>query len=138
MLANMSFCITKHQFEIRRKLMKKTSMSLLVAGLVTLPTLAIANDFSTVTRVHYVQDCMQLNAGKMNVYEASHKCSCVVDKLAEVFTQTQFEDANAGFQFSNLPGDRGGMFRDDTDVQDGIALFKKTHADAYDSCRIRR
>ena len=117
--------------------MKKSSMSLLTTGLIILPMLSVANDFSTVTRVRYVQDCMQINAGKMNVYEGSHKCSCVVDKLAEVFTQDQFEAANAGFQFSNLPGDRGGVFRDDADVQDGISLFKKTHADAYKSCRIR-
>jgi len=118
--------------------MKKMSISVLVAGLIALPSVSVANDFSTVVRVHYVQDCMTLNQGKMNVYEATHKCSCVIDKLAEVFTQTQFEDANAGFQFSNLPGDRGGMFRDDTDIKDGIALFKETHAEAYKSCRIRR
>ena len=118
--------------------MKKLSLSAIVAGLIVLPSLSAANDFSTVVRVHYVQDCITLNQGKMNVYEATHKCSCVVDKLAEVFTQSQFEDDNAGFQFSNLPGDRGAMFRDDMDVKDGIALFKETHAAAYDSCRIRR
>ena len=118
--------------------MKKASMSLLAAGLVVLPGLGIANDFSTVTRVHYVQDCIKLNEGKMNIYEATHKCSCVIDKLAEVFTQTQFEDANAGFRFRNLPGDRGGMFRDDSDVADGIKLFQETHVAAYESCRIRR
>jgi len=118
--------------------MKNPSISLLAAGLIMLPGLSFANDFSTVTRVHYVQDCIKLNEGKMNIYEATHKCSCVVDKLAEVFTQTQFEDANAGFQFRNLPGDRGGVFRDDADVTDGISLFKKTHVEAYEACRIRR
>ena len=118
--------------------MEKTGMSLLADGSVVLPGLGIPNDFSTVTRVHYVQDCISLNEGKMNIYESTYKCSCVVDKLAEVFSQTQFEDANAGFQFRNLPGDRGGMFRDDTDVTDGISLFKKTHAEAYKTCRIRR
>lgn len=118
--------------------MKKAGMSLLAAGLVILPSVGMSNDFSTVTRVKYVQECIELNQGRMNLYEATYKCSCVVDKLAEVFTESQFEDANAGFQFQNLPGDRGGMFRDDADVVDGIGLFKKTHADAYDSCRIRR
>jgi len=120
------------------KLMKKVSLSLLAAGLVMVSNTSIANDFKTVTRVHYVQDCMVLNQGTMNVYEATHKCSCVIDELAKVFTETQFEDANAGFQFQNLPGDRGAVFRDDTDVKDGIALFKETHAAAYKSCRIRR
>lgn len=118
--------------------MKKASMSLLAAGLVVLPSLGLANDFSTVARVHYVQDCIALNEGKMNIYEATHKCSCVIDKLAESFTQSQFEDINAGFRYSNLPGDRGGVFRDDMDVKDGVKTFKQTHIAAYESCRIRR
>jgi len=122
--------------------MNKIGMQLLAAGLVLASGTSVAettkNDFRTVTRVHFVQDCITLNQGKMNVYEATHKCSCVIDELAKVFTETQYEDANAGFQFQNLPGDRGAIFKDDVDVTDGIALFKKTHADAYESCRIRR
>jgi hypothetical protein len=55
-----------------------------------------------------------------------------------VFTEKDFEDANTGFRYQNLPGERGAMFKDDADVTDGIGLFKKTHAEAYESCRIRR
>ncbi|MDB2705484.1 hypothetical protein N9Y67_02965 [Pseudomonadota bacterium] len=119
-------------------MIKKISMSVLAASLVVISSASVANDFSTVTRVHFVQDCISLNAGKMNVYESTHKCSCVIDELAKVFTEAEFEDANTGFRFKNLPGDRGAVFGDDTDVQDGISLFQKTHAEAYASCRIRR
>ncbi|PHS71403.1 MAG: hypothetical protein COB23_00020 [Methylophaga sp.] len=118
--------------------MRNPRLSVLAATLCVLPSVGIANDFSTVTRVQYVQECIQLNEGAMNIYEATHKCSCVMDKLAEVFTQREFEDANTGFQLKNLPGDRGGVFRDDEDVRSGISLFKKLHIDAYKSCRIRR
>lgn len=118
--------------------MKKLSMSVLAAGLVVMSNVSVANDFATVTRVHFVQDCIVLNAEKMNVYESTHKCSCVVDELAKVFTEKEFEEANTGFRFQNLPGDRGAEFKDDADVQDGIELFKKTHAEAYETCRIRR
>jgi hypothetical protein len=117
--------------------MKHPQLSLIAASLLMLPGISMANDFSTVTRVQYVMECIQLNDGKMNLYEVTHKCSCVVDKLADVFTQREFEDANTGFQLRNLPGDRGGVFKDDEDVKSGIGLFKKTHADAYASCRIR-
>ena len=117
--------------------MKHPRLSLIAASLLMLPGISMANDFTTVTRVQYVMECMQLNEGKMNVYEGAHKCSCVVDKLAEVFTQREFEDANTGFQLRNMPGDRGGVFKDDADVNSGIGLFMKTHADAYASCRIR-
>lgn len=116
--------------------MKKTGMTLFVAGLTLLPTMAMSNDFSTVTRVQYVMDCMDANP-KMNVYEAVHKCSCVADKLAAVFTQREFEDINAGFMYRNLPADRGAMLRDDKDLSSGVKLFKKTHSEAYQSCRIR-
>ena len=100
--------------------------------------LAIANDFTTVTRVRYVQDCIAQNQGKMNIYESTLKCSCVIDKLSEDFTQVEFENADAGFQYRNIPGDRGAMFKDDTDVQDGIKSFKELHLEAYESCRMRR
>lgn len=118
--------------------MRKLSMSIAAVGLIAVSNVSVANDFSTVTRVHFVQDCISLNQGKMNIYEATHKCSCVVDELAKVFTEAEFEDANAGFRFSNLPGDRGAVFRDDADVKDGVSLFQKAHAEAYDACRIRR
>jgi hypothetical protein len=117
--------------------MNKAGLTLLVTGLLALPGISLANDFSTVTRVQYVQDCIASNQGKMNIYEATNKCSCVIDKLAESFTQTELEDADTGFQYQNLPGDRGAMFRDDTDVVDGISEFKKAHVEAYKSCRMR-
>lgn len=117
--------------------MNKVSITLLMAGLLGLPGISSANDFSTVTRVHYVQDCIASNQGKMNVYEATNKCSCVIDKIAESFTQVEFEDANTGFKYRNLAGDKGGMFKDDSDVVDGIDRFIKVHAEAYKSCRMR-
>ena len=117
--------------------MKKISLALFVASLMALPSISMANDFSTVTRVQYVLDCMDSNP-KMNVYEGSNKCSCVVDEIAKVFTQREYEDINTGYQMSNLPADRGGVFRDDDRVGTGIKSFKQVHAEAYESCRIRR
>jgi len=116
--------------------MNKASILLLSFGLVSLPAISVANDFSTETRVQYVIECMEANP-KMIIYEAVHKCSCVVDKIAEQFTQVQFEQANTGFQMKNMPADRGGVFRDDADVEDGISNFTQVQALAYESCRIR-
>ncbi|MDQ7073454.1 MAG: hypothetical protein Q9N32_08470 [Gammaproteobacteria bacterium] len=116
----------------------KTSLSLIVAGMMVLPSMVSANDLLTVTTVQYVkQQCIEKNKGKMNIYEATHKCSCVIDKLAEEFTQTEFEEADTSFQLRNMPGDRGGEFRDDKKSNHGIGRFQKVHAEAYKSCRIR-
>ncbi|MBL1320552.1 MAG: hypothetical protein COA63_005760 [Methylophaga sp.] len=117
--------------------MKKTSISLIIAGMMALPAVSAANDFLTVTTVQYVQECIELNSGKMNIYESTHKCSCVIDKLSEEFTQTEFEEADTGFQLKNLPGDRGGEFRDDKNVGSGVARFQEVHVKAYASCRMR-
>ncbi|MCX4188125.1 hypothetical protein [Methylophaga sp. OBS4] len=116
--------------------MKIAGITLIAAGLTVVPTMAMSNDFSTVTRVQYVMDCMEANP-HMNVYEGAHKCSCVVDKLAEVFSQTEFEDISAGFMYRNLPADRGATFRDDKQIRSGLKLFEKTQTEAYQSCRIR-
>lgn len=116
--------------------MKIAGTSLIAAGLMILPTMAMSNDFSTVTRVHYVNDCMTANEG-MNVYEGTHKCSCVVDKIAEVFSEKEFEDISVGFRYKNLPADRGATFRDDKNITSGLKLYDKTIAEAYKECRIR-
>jgi len=116
--------------------MKKAGMTLIAAGMTILPALSMANDFSTVTRVQYVMDCMTANP-QLNVYEGAHKCSCVVDKIAEVFTQQEFEDISVGYMYKNLPADRGATFRDDKGVRKGLKLFEETNANAYKECRIR-
>ncbi len=116
--------------------MKKAGLSMLVAGLMILPSVSSANDFTTVARVQFVLECIDANPD-MNIYESVNKCSCVLDKLAENFTQREYEEANTGFQFRNLPADRGGMFRDDEGVTDGIKSFKQHNAEAYKQCRLR-
>ena len=115
--------------------MKKISLAMLAAGMVILPSIGSANDFSTVTRVHYVLDCMHANP-TMNVYEAVNKCSCVVDKLAENFSQREFEDIDTAYQLRNMPADKGEEFRDDAGVKGNMKKFEKIHAAAYKYCRI--
>ena len=96
--------------------MKKTSLTVLFASMTMLSASAIADDhmdFSTVTKVQYVNDCMQANTN-LNVYEGVHKCSCVVDKLDEAFTQT-----------------------DDEGLSGGIDKYEEVSASAYKECRIQ-
>ncbi|KKN13715.1 hypothetical protein LCGC14_1003530 [marine sediment metagenome] len=116
--------------------MKIAAKTLLLAGIVLTPTFASANDFSTATRVQYVMDCLTANS-QMNVYEGVHKCSCVIDKISEKFTQTQFEDLNTAYMYKNLPADRGATFRDDKGIKSDMKLFEETNEEAYKSCRLR-
>lgn len=121
--------------------MKFASMLMFAAGLSAVPMIASADenkdrDFSTVTRVQYVMQCMESHP-KMNVYESVHKCSCVVDEIDDVFTEVEYEDLNAGYMYKNLPADRGATFRDDKGLQKGWKLFDTTLANAYKDCRLR-
>lgn len=118
--------------------MRKTSISLMIAGMITLPSVGAANDFLTVTTVQYVQQCVELNAGKMNLYESTYKCSCVIDELAKDFTRVEFAEASVGFKLRNMPGDRGAGFRDDKAVRSGIGSFQEKQIAAYETCKIRR
>ncbi|MDX1574260.1 MAG: hypothetical protein R3341_09550 [Methylophaga sp.] len=121
--------------------MIKTSLTMLVAGMAFLPGLAMADDhseqdFSTVTKVHYVQDCMTANSD-MNVYESVHKCSCVIDKIDMSFTQQEFEDIHTGYMYKNLPADRGAQFRDDKVLNDSMDKFDKVIKTAYKECKLQ-
>lgn len=121
--------------------MTKTSLTMLVAGMAFLPGLAMADDhseqdFSTVTKVQYVQDCMTAN-GDMNVYESVHKCSCVVDQIDAAFTQREFEDLSTGYMYKNLPADRGAQFRDDDLLNESMDKFDKVIKAAYQECKLQ-
>jgi len=121
--------------------MTKTSLTMLVAGMAFMPALAMADDhseqdFSTVTKVHYVQDCVTAN-GDMNVYESVHKCSCVIDKIDTVFTQREFEDVSTGYKYKNMPADKGAQFRDDKVLNDTMDKFDTVIKAAYKECKLQ-
>ena len=102
-----------------------------------MPTLGMAHDYPTNVRVQYVLDCMTANQ-KLNVYESVSKCSCVIDEVANEFTLRDYEDATIGFQMKNMAADRGGVFRDDDDVDGDIGKFRKTQVEAYKTCKLSK
>ena len=120
--------------------MTKTSLTMLVAGMAFLPGLAMADDhgkhdFTTVTKVQYVQDCMTAN-GDMNVYESVHKCSCVIDMLDDAFTQTEYDDFSTGYMYKNLPADKGAQFRDDEELNKTMSKYDEVIKTAYKECKL--
>lgn len=71
---------------------------------------AIANDFPTQARVEYVAQCMAEH-GEQNLDNMYH-CVCAVDKIA---AQMKFQDYSEALTFTymyDLPGEKGGEFRD--------------------------
>ena len=61
--------------------------ALTCCALLLASTLSQANDFPTVDRVLYVQECVRNNPGPH--YEMINKCSCALDRLA---SEVKFDD----------------------------------------------
>ncbi len=124
--------------------MKKMGLALLMSTLLGAPLSAMAeskvvvkNDYPTDMRMRYVLDCMDRNA-KLNTYESVHKCSCVIDKVAEKLTIREFENGAVTYRLKNMPADRGGVFRDNDEAQTSLVTLKEIQAAAYDSCKLKR
>ncbi|WP_325890954.1 hypothetical protein [Grimontia sp. NTOU-MAR1] len=74
---------------------------------------ASANDFPTLERVKYVQECMSLKGGP--TYVNMYGCSCVIDKIASQMTFDEYVHADAFVRLRSMRGERGGYFRSSKD-----------------------
>lgn len=76
-------------------------------------TNAVANDFPTIDRVRFVQECMALENSQK--YETLYACSCTLDKIAEEMSYDEFVAADSYQRARNMRGERGGLFRNSDD-----------------------
>jgi hypothetical protein len=115
--------------------MKKTLRDALCACAVLLAAWpALANDFPTVERVLYVQDCMQANPGPH--YEMVNKCSCALDTMARA---VKFDDYVTMLTIVNavsIGGERGAGLRDNETVKPQIKRYRDLQAQAQKACFI--
>ena len=81
---------------------------LVIPALFLLAAPASANDFPTLERVKYVQECMALKGGP--TYVNMYGCSCVIDKIASQMTFEEYVHADAFVRLRNMRGERGGYF----------------------------
>ncbi|MFZ2650771.1 MAG: hypothetical protein WA210_11785 [Burkholderiaceae bacterium] len=95
---------------------------------------AAANDFPTVERVLYVQECMKANPGPH--YEMVNKCSCAVDALAR---EVKFDDYSNMLTIVNamtISGERGNALRDNDSLKPQIKRFRELQSQAQKACFI--
>jgi hypothetical protein len=94
---------------------------------------AHANDFPTLARVEYVQECVNRTGDSQHIYQ----CSCVVDRIAEAMSYDEFVEASTYARYSTLPGEGGGIFRDTDDAKKKAKLFRTVEADAFRACNLK-
>lgn len=105
------------------------SATLLLAG-----GAAIANDFPTVERVNYVQECMRTHPGPN--YEMVNKCSCALDALAKEVSHADYVQMSTASNANSIGGERGNTIRDTEMLQAKIKRFRELQTRAKKGCFI--
>jgi len=92
------------------------------------------NDFPTLARVEYVQECINRTGGKQtNLYQ----CACVVDRIAEEMRYDAFVESSTYAKYSTLPGEGGGIFRDTDEAKEKAKLYRAVEARAFTACNLK-
>lgn len=102
--------------------MKFHRFQIAAAAIATLlaPGIASAHDYSTQTRVEFVLECMKTHGG---AYEYLYKCSCLIDEVAQKLSQEDFIDMSSIARYSQMGGERTGVFRDSDQMKDARKTY---------------
>ncbi len=92
------------------------------------------NDYPTVARVEYVQECIAKNGGNLSDL---YKCSCAIDRVADRLTYDDFVEASTFARYATLPGEGGGEFRDPERAKERAKLYRSIEAEAYRACGLK-
>ena len=90
-----------------------------------------ANDYPTVARVEYVNECIGANGGTL---AALYQCSCAIDRIAAKLPYEQFVAAGTYARYAALPGDGGGIFRDSAEAKQEAKLYRELESEARKAC----
>jgi hypothetical protein len=89
------------------------------------------NDYPTLARVEFVQDCIGKHGNKL---ASLYQCSCAIDRIANTLTYDEFVEASTYAKYSGLPGEGGGIFRDSDQARTLAKRYRDTEAEAYRTC----
>jgi hypothetical protein len=95
---------------------------------------AAANDFPTVDRVTYVQECMRDHPGPN--YEMVNKCSCALDALAKEITHAEYVEMSTAANANSIGGERGNTIRDTEVLQTEIKRYRELQTRVKKGCFI--
>ena len=97
---------------------------------------AAGNDFPTVDRVEYVQECMRSHPG--NRYEMLYKCSCTLDRIAAEIRYDEYVELWTAANAISIGGERGAQLRDSKMSRDMAKKFRYIEESAQKSCFLRK
>ena len=106
----------------------------LIAVWVAAGASAQANDFPTVDRVIYVQECMRAHPGPQ--FEMQSKCSCALDALAREVKYDEFVSLSTVGKAMTIGGERGGSIRDAPSLEPQAKRYREVMSKAEKGCFI--
>lgn len=95
---------------------------------------AAANDFPTLDRVLFVQECMRENPGQY--YEMVSKCACALDALASEVSYDDFMKMNTSSLANSIGGERGSYIRSNDELRGEIKRLREVRTRVYKGCFI--
>jgi hypothetical protein len=114
----------------------RLTVSALVLSLATVCGVAAANDFPTIERVLFVENCVRDHPERQR-QEMLYKCSCALDAIAAEFRYDEYVELSTAFDAGQVAGERGAAVRESNSGQDMSKRFKAARAKAFTSCFIQ-
>ena len=109
---------------------------ILGAGFMIRPLPALANDFPTLARVQYVEECQREHPGPG--YEMRSKCSCALDHIAARVSHDEFETLKTANDAMSIGGERGGALRENPGIRPMIARLRQLQSQAAKACFLEK
>ena len=103
-------------------------------ALLTIAGAASANDFPTVDRVLYVQECMRAHPGSQ--FEMTNKCSCTLDAMANALKYDDYVTMSTISKAISIGGERGGAIRDAPAFETEAKRYRELQSRAEKGCFI--
>jgi hypothetical protein len=114
--------------------------SLRFSSVLTLCTLLLAsaaaraNDFPTLDRVLYVQECMRAHPGPN--FEMTSKCACALDALAGDLNYDDYVTMSTASKALSIGGERGGTIRDAPSFEAQARRYRELQTKVEKGCFI--
>lgn len=103
--------------------------------LLVIPGSATANDYPTLDRVDHVLTCMKKHGGQ--TMDNLYSCTCEIDAIASIMPYDTFVEASTFEAYRNMPGEKGGIFRDSAQGEKLTAQLHQVEKEAERRCFIR-
>lgn len=95
---------------------------------------AQGNDFPTLDRVLYVQECMRSHPGPP--FEMTSKCSCALDAIAAEVKHDEYVTMSTVAKAMSIGGERGNTIRDAPILEPQLKRYRALEAKARQACFI--